>query len=116
MFSDGFLSRMRTGLVQTRIESGRRSFQRFQGHCPGNISDSRKFFRPQDRQSSDGVHGLSAVEKSESFFCFEMLGLESGATKCFPALEPFTLKKRFAFTNQAQSEMGKRSEIATGAD
>src|SRR5712691_9284770 len=116
MFGNGFLSGMRTGLLQTRIKSGRRSFQRFQGHCTGNISDSRESFRPQDRQSSDGVHGLGAIEKGEPFFCFEMLGLESGATKCFPALESFALKKRFAFTNQAQSEMGKRSEIATGAD
>src|SRR5439155_14555945 len=116
MFGDSFLSWMWTRLLQTRIERGRCSFQRFQSHRTGNISDSRESFRPQDRQSSNGVHGLSAIEQSKPFFCFEMLGLQSGATKCFPALKSFALKKRFAFAHQAQSEVGKWSKVATGAD
>src|SRR5712692_9911428 len=116
MIANGFLTRMWAGLLQARIESGRRSLERFQAHGAGNISDMGETFRAQDRQSPHGMHRVCPVEQSESFLCLYTHRLQPSEAQCFESLHSMTLKKRFAFANQALREMGERSEIATGAD
>ncbi len=75
MFGHGFLARVRAGIMEPRIESGRRAFQRFQTHRAGDVGDARKAFRAQKRQSAHGVHCLRAVEQCQTFFCLELHGL-----------------------------------------
>src|SRR5947207_16011755 len=62
------------------------------------------------------MHRLRAVEQGQSLFCFETLRLKPSAGQRFMAFHSFALKKCLAFTNQRQSEMSERSDIATGAD
>src|SRR5947199_4551694 len=72
MSSDGLLSRMRTGAMDTRIKRDRSSFERFERHCPGDIGYPRKALRPEEREASDGVHCLGAIEQGEALFGFEI--------------------------------------------
>src|SRR3984893_1097500 len=116
MFGDRFLTGVRPGVLQTQIEGGRSALERLKAHRAGNIGQATEPLGAENREPTNCVHGLRAVEQSESLFCFEMLGLKPGATKCFAAFHSFTLKKRLAFADQTQGEMSERGEIATGAD
>src|SRR5438876_6416497 len=116
MFGDRFLTGVRPGVLQTQIEGGRSALKGLEAHRAGNIGHAAEPLGAKNGEATNSVHGLRAVEQSESLFCFEMLGLKPGATKCFAALHSFTLKKRLAFADQAQGEMSERGEIATGAD
>src|SRR5437879_9694296 len=116
MFGDRLLSGVRSRLLQTQIERGRSSFERFEAHCAGNIRDTSESFGTQKSESAHSMHRLRAVEQGESLFCFEALRLKSGARQRFPAFHSFALKKCVAFANQSQSEMSERSEIAAGAN
>ena len=62
------------------------------------------------------MHRLRAIEQGQPLFCFETLRLKFSAGQRFMAFHSFALKKCLAFTNQRQSEMSERSEIAAGAD
>src|SRR5947207_14606063 len=62
------------------------------------------------------MHRLRAVEQGQSLFCLETLRLKPSARQLFMAFHSFALKKCLAFTNQRQSEMSERSEIAAGPD
>ncbi len=53
---------MRSRLLNSRIESARRSHQTFQRHCTGDIGDARETFGTKEGEAADGMHGLSAVE------------------------------------------------------
>src|SRR5438105_14426962 len=116
MFGDRLLTRVRPGVLQPQIEGGRSALERLETHRAGNIRHATEPLGAKNGEPTDCVHGLRAVEQSESLFCFEMLGLKPGATKCFAAFHSFTLKKRLAFADQTQGEMSERGEIATGAD
>src|SRR5438067_10109505 len=101
MFRDGLLAGVRPGIVQTRIESGGRSLERFETHCAGHIRDAREPFRAEKGESADRVHRLCAVEQGESLLCFEMQRLKFCSTKRIPARHSFSLEKRLALADQA---------------
>ena len=107
---------MRPSLVQTRIEHRGRAFERFETHPAGNVGNAREAFRPENRESADRVHRLGAIKKCQPLLCFEALRLKLYLAKRFDAFHSFALKKRLALTNQAQGEMGQRSEVAARAD
>src|SRR5437762_2836391 len=71
---------------------------------------------PRTAPCTHGMHRLRAIEQGQPLFCFETLRLKSSAGQRFMAFHSFALKKCLAFTNQSQSEMSERSEIAAGAD
>src|SRR6266581_5092014 len=116
MFGNRLLSGVRSRLLQTQIKRGRSSFERFEAHCAGNIRDTSESFGTQKSESAHSMHRLRAVKQGESLFCFETLRLKSSARQRFPAFHSFALKKCLTFTNQGQSEMRERREIATSAD
>ena len=68
MRGHSFLSLMGPGIVQPRIECGRRVAQTFERHRTGNVGYIRQAFRAQDRQSPNRVHRLSAIQQRETFF------------------------------------------------
>src|SRR6202040_3132554 len=105
---DRFLTRVRPGVLQTQIEGGRSALERLEAHCAGNIGHAAEPLGAKNGEPTNSVHGLRAIEQSESLFCFEMLRLKPGATQCFAAFHAFTLKKRLAFADQAQGEMSER--------
>ncbi len=63
--SDAVVYGINTGfgrLADVQIERGRRSFQRFERHCAGDIRNARQPLRSQQRQSADCMHTLRAVQ------------------------------------------------------
>ena len=72
MSSNRFLSGMRPRFLQTWIECSRRVAQTFERHRAGNIGNICQAFPTQDRQSPDGMHGLSAVQQCKTFFGLQL--------------------------------------------
>ena len=101
MFGRLFLARMRAGILQTLVESGGRTLERFETHCSGNITDVSDPFGAKKREPANRVHCLRAIEQCEALFCFQLPRLQASAPKCFATLEPFPLEKCIAFPNQS---------------
>ena len=66
MFGHGFLTGMRSGVLQTRIESDGSSFERLEAHRAGNIGDARKPLGAEKREPTHCVHRLRTVEQSKA--------------------------------------------------
>ena len=93
MFGHGFLARMRTRVLQTRIECSGRAFERFETHRAGHIGDACQALRTQDRQSADRVHGLRAIEQGQTFLRFQFDRFQFCALQRFRSSPSVLLQK-----------------------
>ncbi len=65
---------MRSRIVNPWIKRRRRSLQRFQAHRSGDIRDARKAFCPQQRKSTDCMHGLRSIQERQALFRLQGCG------------------------------------------
>src|ERR1043166_8941923 len=107
----GALTRMRSGGVDSRIESGRRSLERFQRHRASDVGHASEPLRPKQRKAADCMHRLGAVEKGEAFLRFELHWFQPRFLQGIGSWHSLALVENFAFSNQGQRQMRERREI-----
>ena len=102
--------------MNTLVKSDGRALQRFECHCPRNISKANKLFRAIKRKRPNRSHRLRSVEKRETLFYFQLQRRNLRAFQGNCRRQPLALIKNFSFANRCECQMGKWREIATRAN
>src|SRR5262249_51412480 len=102
MSRSNLLPGMRPRVLQTRIEGRWPVAKPLVRQRPRHVSDVDQSFRAQDRQSSDRMHRLSAVQQRKTLFCFQPQRLQLRALERFTARPSFLFEKGFTFANQTE--------------
>src|SRR5437660_4016436 len=66
-------------------------------------------------QAGRARHEMRAVEDAERILRLELDGLETGIAQRVPSRPPFPLPPDGAIADQHQAHMGRRSQVAAGA-
>jgi len=116
MPSDFYLPWMGAGGVDTRIEGAVGTAQGFDGH--GGYGGGGLKERPRLDQSEgcDGTHDRRAVDQGEPLLRGETDGMQSGTTQCLAAGHSPVMVQGFPFTEQDETQVGQRREVAAGAE
>ena len=74
------------------IEGAGGAFQPVERHGADEIGCVREQFGVEEREASDGQHGLRAVDERDAFLGFERERLEAGASKGFGSGQEFAIR------------------------
>ena len=80
-----------------RIKRHRSAFERFERHCAGNICDPCETLGAEEREATDGVHRLRAVEQREPFLGAKFARLKTRLFQSLRAGHAFAFGKGFPF-------------------
>ncbi len=101
--------------MNTLIESGIGSVQRIERERADHIGRIHQNQSRGNCQSSDGQHGLRAIDERDRLFCLKAQRRNLRLLHCFSAGHAFALERRLAFADQGKRQVCQGREIATGA-
>jgi len=105
------LSRVGTRLVNPRIESRRRSHQRFQRHGSSYVCQLCNSDAAGDCQTANGRHRLCAVQQRKALFGSESQRLQPCTPQRFATCYAFPFVERLAFADGNQRKVSQWRQI-----
>jgi hypothetical protein len=107
---------MRTGLMDARVEGDVGALQCIERYRSDDVSGVGECFGLEERERTDGEHGLGAVNERDGFLGFERDGLDSCGLESFGSCDGAAVESGEAFADEHLGEMGERCEVAAGPD
>ena len=111
----GDLASVRARLVNAPVEGYRGAHQRFERHSSSQVGDLCQAGRVDYGERPYTGHGLSAVEQRQTFFGGQLEWSETGDGQGLGSRLAYPVADRFAFADDHQCEMCKRSQVAAGS-
>jgi len=110
------LARVRPDGLDARVERRVGADEGVGGHGGDHGGDPEQVIDLIGQEAADGGHEVGAVEHRQTLLGLERHGGDTGLAERLAAGQHPALVPRFAFTHEHQRQMGRRGQIAAGAD